>query len=166
MTDFIPPGHKKITDITDSALREKLASGEFKAVVWDAADLIPIPKEWWRDNRCQTWLDTGSFFDEVPGGRPRKLPILVKQTAPNAPEKRKGGAPTAADWGEIEKALEREIDAAGFPSKEHEKGWRGPADVVRWIEGRLGSDEEPSHTALKENVRRMLENIRKKKDGN
>jgi hypothetical protein len=73
--------------------------------------------------------------------------------------------PPAADWDALEVALEREIDAVGFPSKYGPPGWQSNADVVRWLEPYLG-DYEPGKTALKDNVKRMLKNIRAKKAGN
>jgi hypothetical protein len=80
-------------------------------------------------------------------------------------EKAQGGAPYAADWPALEEELQREIAAVGFPSKDHEPGWRRPADVIRWVEKRTGKDE-PGRTSLKVNVNRMLENIRSNLAGN
>jgi hypothetical protein len=77
----------------------------------------------------------------------------------------RGRRPPAADWDALEVALEREIDAVGFPSKDAPPGWQSNADVVRWLEPYLG-DYEPGKTALKDNAKRMLKNIRAKKAGN
>jgi len=76
----------------------------------------------------------------------------------------KGGRPPAADWPAIEEELEREIAAVGFPHRNAEEGWRTIADVVKWIEPRLGKSE-PSKTALKENVSKMIEPIRARRAG-
>jgi hypothetical protein len=70
-----------------------------------------------------------------------------------------GGRPPAADWPALEEALEREIGCVGFPAKQGAPGWRTLADVVRWIEPLLGNDE-PGKTALKQNVKKMLDRIR------
>jgi hypothetical protein len=71
----------------------------------------------------------------------------------------RGGRPPAADWPAIEEALEHEIAAVGFPHENAEEGWRTNADVVKWVEARLG-ESEPGKTALKDNVGKMLVRIR------
>jgi hypothetical protein len=76
-----------------------------------------------------------------------------------------GGRPPAADWGEIEKALEREIKTVGFPDRSGAPGWRFQADVIKFIEPLLGEDE-PGKTALKENVKAMLDRIKSRMAGN
>ncbi|MGD0183778.1 MAG: hypothetical protein ABSC25_00845 [Roseiarcus sp.] len=76
--------------------------------------------------------------------------------------KNKGGAPPAADWSAIQDSLEVEIDLVGFPRRDGSPGWRFKADVIRWVE-KLTGDDEPGKTALKDNVSRMLDNIRQKK---
>jgi hypothetical protein len=89
--------------------------------------------------------------------------LLSRVETPQA--ERGGGRPPAADWDALEVALEREIDAVGFPSKDGPPGWQFNADVVRWLEPLLGA-YEPGKTALKDNAKRMVENIRAKKAGN
>jgi hypothetical protein len=59
----------------------------------------------------------------------------------------------------LEEELAREIEAVGFPNENAEDGWRTVADVVRWVEARVG-EWEPGKTALKDNVTKMLERIR------
>jgi hypothetical protein len=76
-----------------------------------------------------------------------------------------GGRPPAADWLEIEKAVEAEIEKVGFPTRDGVPGWRYKADVVRFITPLLGTDE-PGETALKKNVAAMLERIKAKRGGN
>jgi hypothetical protein len=70
-----------------------------------------------------------------------------------------GGRPPAADWRALEEALSREIAEVGFPNRDGEPGWQKPADVIRWVEERTG-DYEPGKTALKTNVKAMLDRIR------
>jgi hypothetical protein len=79
--------------------------------------------------------------------------------------KGRGGKPPAADWPALQEALEREIDLVGLPRKDGPPGWRTTADVVHWLEERTGEDN-PGKTALKDNAKRMLENIRERKAGN
>jgi hypothetical protein len=78
-----------------------------------------------------------------------------------------GGAPAAADWSAIKEALREEIGNVGFPSREGAPGWQTQADVRRWILERLGPNEEPPGvTTLKDNIRRMLEELRTEMAGN
>jgi hypothetical protein len=81
------------------------------------------------------------------------------------PQAGRSGRPPAADWPALEEALEREIDAVGFPERNGEPGWSRIADVLRWLELRTGKDN-PGKTALKENAKKMLDRIRAKKVGN
>ncbi len=104
--------------------------------------------------------------DAIPGARPAAAPIAapapVLIASKAALAVRRAGAPTAADWAELEVALEREIEKVGPPHKGAEKGWRTKADVARWIVVRTG-DDEPGPSALKENVTKMLNRIRAKR---
>ena len=108
--------------------------------------------------------------------RPEALALFAKQrdlampdwlrSQVGAPQAEgRGGRPPAADWAALEEALEREIDAVGFPRRDGPPDWRSNADVVRWLEPRLG-DYEPGKTALKDNAKKMVDRIRAKKAGN
>lgn len=77
-----------------------------------------------------------------------------------------GGRSTAADWPAIEQALECEINLVGFPDRAGAPGWQYKADVIRFVRPLLDDDSEPAEQTLKENVSRMLERIRARKDGN
>jgi hypothetical protein len=90
--------------------------------------------------------------------------ILARRSHPalSTNRRNKGGAPPAADWPAIEEKLAAEIDLVGFPHRKGAEGWRTQADVVRFVE-QLTGDAEPGKTALKQNVKRMLAEIRQKK---
>jgi hypothetical protein len=141
----------------------RLEAGRLAASVLNTwtGKIKPIRCDFWRTSEAYQAVRHGIG----PGGQGTLLISLPLSSAIEAPEKQNppqklGGAPPAADWPEFEKALEEEIDLIGFPAKDGPKGWRSKADVIRWIEARLGPDEEPGKTALKENVNRMLENIK------
>jgi hypothetical protein len=79
--------------------------------------------------------------------------------------KRKGGRPPAADWDEIEKALNKEIDLVGLPLPNGVPGWRTITDAIKWVEELTGKDT-PGKTALKENVGAMIQRATIRKAGN
>jgi hypothetical protein len=77
---FVPTGFKKITDLKSDDLRRRLADGELQAFVQDiTGDLIAILPKYWRVPSCQTWLDTGLFFDDQ---WRQYFPIFIKWTEP------------------------------------------------------------------------------------
>ncbi|WP_038381116.1 hypothetical protein [Bradyrhizobium elkanii] len=143
----------------------RLESGQLAAFEMDpwSGKIKPIPRDFWRTSAAHRAVNRGKGPDHQ-----AMLLISVAPTAVNSAAERReklGGAPFAADWPALKQALKTEIQAVGFPSKQAEEGWRSQADVVRWIEERLG-DAEPGRTALKDNVKRMLEEIRAEMAGN
>jgi hypothetical protein len=146
----------------------RLEDGQLMASVLDtgSGEIKPVVREFWRTKEARQAVRRGIG----PGGQGTLL-IIIPLAVPDAVGEEAnrpnlGGAPPAADWPEIEKALEEEIRLVGFPSKDGPKGWRSKADVVRWVEEKLSNDEEPGKTALKENVNRMLKNTEKRLAGN
>ena len=108
MTAFILPGFIALADFDGNrtTLRQRLASGELHAFVPDmTGELIAILPKYWIVDSCQTWLDTGKFYDE----QWRKyFPIWIKMPAPTpepvaptpepvAPANRTGPQPTETD---------------------------------------------------------------------
>jgi hypothetical protein len=81
---FIPTGYKKITDLKSDDLRRRLADGELQAFVQDVTgDLIAIAPKYWHVPSCQTWLDSGLFYDNQ---WRQYFPIFVKLAEPPIPE--------------------------------------------------------------------------------
>ena len=109
--------------------------------------------------RCELIpADLTQYLREIPSQeiRSQETPSQKARIASQAEvePRRRGGRPPAADWSELEVALNREIDHVGLPSRDGAPEWRTQADVIRWLEPKLGKDE-PGKTALKENVRLM-----------
>jgi hypothetical protein len=90
------------------------------------------------------------------------LPIVAALPADSVDKKspkKAFGRPFAADWLAIRERVKDEIKLVGFPDKKGTPGWRSQADVVRFIE-ELTGDDNPGKTALKENAKKMLADIR------
>jgi hypothetical protein len=87
---FVPRGYIWLLDLKSDDLRHRLADGELQVVVpAPGGELIPILPKYWRDDTCQTWLDTGMFYDDM---WKKYFPIWVKLIAPPAPPR--GSKPT------------------------------------------------------------------------
>ena len=80
--------------------------------------------------------------------------------------KGKRGRPPSADWSAYEEAYNREVDTVGLPTKDGVPGWRSQSDVIRWLEPKLGDDENPGKTALKERVGEMMRRAEQRLAGN
>ena len=84
MTDqFVPSGYVKVGDYSDSdgpPLRQKFASGELVAAVWNprTGELAEIEKDHWRADWSQTMIDKGTFRQVSGYGHSESLLVLVR----------------------------------------------------------------------------------------
>jgi hypothetical protein len=148
----------------DSWTRLDFATGEARRVVTQIfavpnptgpGMIVPVLADDRATGVCIDFDTLVSFWPQQPGSQ---KPKAIESPHP-------GGRPPAADWMEIQKALEREIELVGFPERSGAPGWRSQADVIQFIRPMLG-DDEPSITALKENTKAMLERIKAEMAGN
>jgi hypothetical protein len=106
------------------------------------------------------WRSLRFDASQIVAGWPDGLPEQ------SAKPKGNGGRPPSADWSAHEEAYNREVDDVGLPTKDGVPGWRSQSDVIRWLEPRLGDDENPGKTALKERVGGMMRRAEQRLAGN
>jgi hypothetical protein len=120
MTAFIPPGFIALADFDGdrTTLRQRLASGELHAFVPDmTGELIAILPKYWIVDSCQTWLDTGKFYDE----QWRKyFPIWIKMPAPATVTKPASVSKKRGPEPKKRERIKEKIRAAGLDTV---KGW-------------------------------------------
>lgn len=163
-----PHAEEELRYLSSPSLTAEFATQARDHVAMRLAPAVFSSEQWrqWISDRRVSWetgtVNIGRFQDNLLEPLLRRLDVGALFPTRASERKGVGGRPIAADWSEIEKALEAEIDVVGFPEKNGTEGWRSQADVEKWISSKLGKSE-PASSTVRAHVSSMLRDIAARK---